>query len=152
MIVTDLGHIDRQIPMTLDMRNALTFLRQPGIHNLEEGKIEIDGNKVFAIVQRYETMKMGTPKFECHRKYLDVQFIVSGEEVIGWAPAEKMAITEPYDADKDVCFGRVAEGKWTPLRLHAGEVTVFWPEDSHMPKVAAGTPAMVMKIVVKVAV
>jgi biofilm protein TabA len=152
MIFTDLGHIDHQIPLTPVLRKALTFLHQPEIHNLEDGKIEIDGDTAFAIVQRYETMTTGTPKFEYHLKYLDIQFIVSGEEVIGWAPAEKLAIIEPYDATKDVCFGRVVEGTWTPLRLQAGQLAVFWPEDGHVPKMAAGTPATVMKIVVKVAV
>lgn len=152
MIVTGLDYIDHQIPMTADLQKALTFLRLPDIHSLKDGKIELEGDKVFAIVQRYQTIMTGTPKFEYHQKYIDIQYIVSGEEVIGWTPAERIIITEPYDADKDVCFGIVAQEHWIPLRMQPGHLTVLWPEDGHAPKVAAGKPAMVMKIVVKVAI
>jgi biofilm protein TabA len=151
MIITDLDHIDRQIAMTPVLQKALSFLRRPDIRHLEDGKIEIDGNCVFAIVQRYETIKMETPKFEHHLKYLDIQFILSGEEIIGWIPVERMLITEPYDADRDLCVGTVGAGKWSPMYLQSGQLAVLWPEDGHAPKLLAGVPALVMKIVVKVA-
>ncbi len=152
MIVTDLNHIDRQVSMTPAMRRAIDFLRRRDIHQLADGRVEIDGDRVFAIVQRYETGKADAPKFEAHRKYIDVQFIASGEEVIGWAPVERMTITEAHDADKDICFGAVARGQWAPVNLHRGQLAVLWPEDGHAPKLAAGAPSTVMKIVVKVAV
>ena len=152
MIVTDLRHIEHQVPATPALKKALVFLRRQDIPGLPDGKAEVDGDRVYAIIQRYETIKTDAPKFEFHRKYIDIQFIVSGEETIGWAPAESMTITEAYNADKDICFGKVAAGKWTPIRLHAGQLTVFWPEDSHAPKLACGTPSPVMKIVVKIAV
>jgi YhcH/YjgK/YiaL family protein len=152
MIVTDLEHIDRPLRVTLALRKAVDFLRLCDIHNLPEGRVEIDGDRVFALVQRYETTKADTPKFECHRKYIDVQYIVSGEEVIGWAPIERMTITEAYDAGRDVCFGTVAKGAWTPLHLQAGQLSVLYPEDGHAPKLPNHAPSPVMKIVVKVAV
>ncbi len=69
-----------------------------------------------------------------------------------FAPAERMTVTEAYDATRDICFGTVAPGHWTPVRLHAGQLMVLWPEDAHAPKLAAGSPSPVMKIVVKIAV
>ena len=152
MLVSDLDHIDHQIALAPGLQKALTFLRSPNIYGLPDGRVEIDGDRVFALVQRYETMIADAPKFEYHRKYIDVQFIVSGEEVIGWAPVELMTITEAYDADKDICFGTVAKGKWTPVYLQAGQLAVLWPEDGHAPKLAGGASSPVMKIVVKVAV
>jgi len=152
MIVTDLKHIDTQVAMTPALRKAIDFLRQRDVLNLPDGRVEIDGDRVFAIVQRYETIVAAVPKFEYHRKYLDVQFIGAGEEVIGWAPIERMTVTEPYDADKDICFGDVAAERWTPVYLAAGQLAMLWPEDGHAPKLAAGKPSPVMKIVVKVAV
>jgi beta-galactosidase beta subunit len=62
-----------------------------------------------------------------------------------------MTITEAYNANKDICFGRLLR-KWTPVRLHAGQLTVLRPEDGHAPKLACGAQSPVMKIVVKVAV
>ena len=152
MIVTDLKHIEYQVPMTPALQKAIAFLRKRDIDNLPYGKAEIDGDRIFAIIQRYETVRTDPPKFEFHRKYIDVQFIVSGEETIGWAPMESMTITEAYHADKDICFGKVASGKWTPVRLHAGKLAMLRPEDAHAPKLATAAPSPVMKIVVKIAV
>jgi len=152
MIVSDLDHIDHQIASTPGLQKAFTFLRSDTIHGLPVGRVEIDGDRVFALVQRYETMITDAPKLECHRKYIDVQFIVFGEEVIGWAPVARMTVTEAYDAEKDICFGTVAKGTWTPLYLRAGQLAVLWPEDGHAPKLSGRASASVMKIVVKVAV
>ena len=151
MIVIDLIHADRQIPMTPGLAKAIEFLRLHGVHELPDGKVELDGDRVYAIVQRYETVKTDSPKFEYHRKYIDVQYIVKGEEVIGWTPAEGMSITEAYDADKDICFGTAPEKGWTPVLLRAGQLAVLYPEDGHAPRLAYGAPSMVVKIVVKVA-
>ena len=144
--------MDHQVPQTPSLRKALDFLRRPDIASLPDGRTDIDGDRVFALVQRYETAAADAPKFECHRKYIDVQFIASGREVIGWAPAGAMSVAEAYDADKDICFGTVAAGTWTPVGLEAGQVMVLWPEDAHAPKGAAGRPSPVMKVVIKAAV
>lgn len=151
MVVSDLGHIARQTVMTGALKRAIDFLGRRDLADLPDGREEIDGDRVFALVQRYETAKADKPRFECHRKYIDVQFLASGEEVIGWAPAGSMTVTEAYDAGRDICFGTVGPGKWVPLRLEAGQLAVLWPEDAHAPKMAAGAPSRVMKIVVKVA-
>jgi YhcH/YjgK/YiaL family protein len=151
MVVTDLRHVDSQAAMTAGLRKAVDFLGRRDLMSLSDGREEIDGERVFALVQRYETARVDEPRFECHRKYIDVQFMVSGEEVIGWAPAGNMTVTEAYDAGKDICFGTVAEGQWVPVRLEAGQLMVLRPEDAHAPKGAAGGPSKVMKIVVKVA-
>ncbi len=152
MIVTDLKNIDCHCDMPLALTKAIEFLRLRGIQNLPDGRVDIEGNNVFALIQRYETQAAGTPMFEHHRKYIDVQYLVSGEEIIGWTPAERIIISEPYDAEKDIAFGTAHAGKWTPVHLQAGQAAVLWPEDGHAPKLAAGTPSAVMKIVVKVAV
>ena len=144
--------MDHQVPMTPSLRRAFDFLQVCDLLQLPDGRVEIDGDRVFALVQRYETVRTDAPKYECHRKYIDVQFIATGEEVIGWAPAERMSVTEAYDAGRDVCFGTIAAGTWTPVRLEAGQLMVLWPEDAHAPKGAAGESKRVMKIVVKVAV
>lgn len=139
-----------RLPPSPGLEKALEFLRGRDLRSLPDGRHEIDGGRVFALAQRYDTEKQaGEPRFEAHRKFIDVQYIAEGEEIIGWAPLERLDVTEPYDADKDVCFG-AARG-WSPVRLQAGELAVFFPEDAHAPKMAAGAPSRVFKIVVKVA-
>ena len=150
MLVTDIKHIDRQLSMTAALKKAIEFLRRPDIRNLADGRVDIDGQQVFALVQQYETIMTDAPKFEYHRKYIDIQYIVSGKEVIGWAPVERMKITEAYDMEKDICFGTVPKEEITPAFLQAGQLAVLYPEDGHAPKLAAGAPSHVVKIVVKV--
>jgi YhcH/YjgK/YiaL family protein len=151
MIAVKLEDAARQAPGGGGLLKALDFLRRPGIADLPDGRHNIDGDKVFALVQRYETLPMERPRFEAHRQYVDVQFMAAGAEVIGWAPLGSVRVDEPYDAVKDVCFGEAAGG-WTPVRLEAGQLAVLYPEDAHAPRLAAGAPATVAKIVVKVAV
>jgi biofilm protein TabA len=152
MIVSDINHISRQAASSPNLKKAIDFLRSPDIHLLPDGRVEIDGDRVFALVQRFDTKWTATPKFECHKNYIDIQFIVSGDEIIGWAPTELMEITAAYDAGKDISFGTVAKGHWTPVHLHAGQMAVLYPEDGHAPKMALRNPSKVMKIVVKVGV
>lgn len=151
MIVTDLKHIDHQACITTALKKAIDFLRRPDIGNMADGRVDIDGDRVFALVQRYETIITDVPRFEYHRKYIDIQYIVSGEEVMGWAPAEQMTVTEAYDGNRDICFGTVPEGEMTPVYLKGGKLAVLYPEDGHAPKLAAGRSSFVSKIVVKVA-
>lgn len=152
MIAASLEDSDRQAGALPGIREALVFLRQDGLLALPDGRFEIDGERVFALIQRYTTTAPAAPRFESHRKYADVQYIAAGAEVIGWAPLARMAVSEPYDAGKDVCFGAVQAEDWSPVRLHAGGLAILYPEDAHAPKLAAGIPAAVMKVVVKVAV
>ncbi len=152
MIVSDLNHISRQAAPSPNLQKAINFLRSPDLQMLPDGRVEIDGERVFALVQRFQTKWVATPKFECHKKYLDIQFILSGEEIIGWAPAERMEITAAYEAGKDISFGTVEKGQWTPVHLQAGQLAVLYPEDGHAPKLALRNPSKVMKIVVKVGI
>ncbi|MCX5791774.1 MAG: YhcH/YjgK/YiaL family protein [Elusimicrobia bacterium] len=152
MTAADLKDTDKQAAPAPGIAKALAFLRREDILSLPDGKYEIDGERVFALVQRYATAAAGAPKFEAHRKYIDVQFIAAGAETIGWAPLDRMKVTEAYDAGKDLCFGSVAAGEWSPVVLRAGQLAILYPEDAHAPKLAAGVPGAVMKVVVKVAV
>ncbi|OGR68028.1 MAG: hypothetical protein A2081_02685 [Elusimicrobia bacterium GWC2_61_19] len=152
MIASDLETVGRQAVPSPGIEKALAFLRRPDVRALPDGKYEIDGERVFAIVQRYETAAPARPRYEAHRKYIDLQFIAAGAEVIGWAPLGLLAVTEPYDAAKDICFGAVPAGKDAAVRLGAGQLAVLYPEDAHAPRLAAGAPGPVTKIVVKVLV
>lgn len=152
MIITDRKHIADQVRMTPELRKAVDFLGSTDLGRLPEGRTEIDGDRVFALTQRYETIAPDSPLFEFHWKYIDIQIVVSGVEVIGWMPADRMEVTEPYDETRDICFGRAASGAWTPVLLEPGQLAVFWPSDGHAPKQSAGRPSAVVKVVIKVAV
>lgn len=148
MIATTLKNAHRQAPGAHGFCKAFAFLRRADLASLPDGRHPIDGDSVFALLQRYETAPASEPKFEAHKNYIDVQYVAAGAEVIGWAPLGAVKVSEPYDGEKDACFGGAAA--WTPLLLKEGDLAVFWPEDAHAPRLAAGAPGTVFKIVVKV--
>src|SRR5512146_939712 len=128
MIVAELSHMRGQIASTPNMQKALAFLGQVQGADLADGRVEIDGDKVFALVQSYETATPGEPVvFEVHRQYIDVQYVVSGEELVAWASTDHLPVTREYDAAKEAWFGAVAAADVTFVRLAAGELGVFYP-------------------------
>jgi biofilm protein TabA len=152
MVVTDLEHMAEQVNMTPNMKKALDFLMAAKGKEYADGRVEIDGDKVFALVQSYDSVVTDTPKFEGHRKYIDVQYVVSGEEVMGWAIATRATVTMEYLPDKDVWLGTVAAADVSGSRLSPGQAAVLYPIDAHAPRLAAGKSMWIKKIVVKVAV
>lgn len=153
MIVTDLEHATEQIAMTPYLRKAIDFLRHARWQGLPKGRFEIDGDKVWGLVQSYETVTALPARLEAHCKHIDVHFLVSGEEIIGWIPAEHLTPDEPYDQARDVWWGTlsVSLDQVTRVRLRARQVAVLFPSDGHLPRRASGVPARVKKVLIKVA-
>lgn len=151
MIVTDLKNAFEQIPQHAGLRKGLEFLQQSAGKELADGRIEIDGSAVYALVQSYDSIPTDAAKYEAHRKYIDIQYIVSGSEMIGWTQINKLAVTVPYSESKDIWFGSVPASETTPVLLSAGQLAILFPDDAHAPKIAPASPAPVKKIVVKVA-
>lgn len=150
MIVAKLSDLAAQAKLTQSMQKAIAFLESIQAEQLEPGRVEIDGDRVFALVQAYDT-KTSDMMFEGHRRYIDFQYVASGQETLGWAPLESATVTREYDEGRDMWLGTVAATDATPLHLVAGQVAMLFPSDAHAPSYAAGESSPVTKIVVKVA-
>jgi biofilm protein TabA len=152
MILADFNDISQQAMLTPNMEKAIDFLRRTDLTSLPEGRVAIDGDEVYAIVSVYTTKPLDRlVELEGHKKYVDIQLLLAGREVIGWASAKALPVTVPYDEDKDFWNGNLAIEQLTFLRLAAGQAAVFYPSDAHAPQAADGEPTPVKKIVVKVA-
>jgi YhcH/YjgK/YiaL family protein len=102
------------------------------------------------MVQNYETKPEPEGFFEVHRKYIDLQYVVSGKERHDFAHLSAMKQRNPYDAEKDIL---VLDGKGFSLVLEAGFFVIYYPEDAHMPNLRTGSEAQKMiKVVVKIPV
>lgn len=132
-----------------ELRPAFEFLERHAGETLPEGRIEIDGERLFALPQTYPPRPAEGGRFESHRRYADVQYIASGAEMIGYAPTEGLRVETPYDAEKDIAF-HAPPARFTPMALPAGSFAVFYPEDAHMPCCRLDTDEPIRKIVVKV--
>ena len=127
---------------------ALKFLSETDFTKMELGRYELDGDNILYMVQRYETDPDKTIS-EAHKKYIDIQFMLSGEEIIGVAPIcaqKKLTEAKP---ENDVWF---YECKTEPLTLFANSFMVLYPNDLHCPGVAVKDALTCRKVVVKVKV
>jgi YhcH/YjgK/YiaL family protein len=132
------------------IRQGLRFLRETDFSNVAAGRHAIDGANLFALVQDYEPEPKADRRPEAHRNYIDIQYIVSGRERIGYAPlTDDLAPSEDLLAEKDVAF-YAALPEETDLLLSAGAFAVFFPWDVHRPCCAAEPGTLVRKVVVKV--
>jgi biofilm protein TabA len=126
---------------------GLQFLAETDLAGLPPGKHEIDGKRLFALVSDYRPKMFTECRWEAHREYIDLQYMVSGVERIGVAPTARMKETE-YRADRDLAW---LEGAGDFLTFGAGQFMLLWPGDAHMPGVEAGVPGQARKVVVKIA-
>ncbi len=119
----------------------------------ETGKRLIQGNELFVGVDTYETKPRSAAKLETHRKYVDIQVLLSGREVIEIFPKQGLPVSEPYNPEKDAEFYAKPSEPHAKVILKPGQFLVFFPDDAHMPSLMAGaSPKPVKKVVIKVAV
>ena len=136
--------ISAALDVALDYIAAAKMPLEDGTTLLEHG--------VKAIVSSYVTKEVNPKGYEAHLKYADVQFLLAGEEVMRCCPLEYLTPATDYDEAKDCRFYVEQPGSGCDLRLGAGYFAVVFPDDAHIPQLAAGTPAEVKKIVMKVPV
>jgi YhcH/YjgK/YiaL family protein len=135
------------------MQKAFDYLLEICDRDPPDGTVEIDGTNVYAIVQSYDSdPATDVLKFEAHRRYIDIQYLVSGKEIMGWAHLGKMMTTIPYEETKDAQYGVVKPDETTLIHYEAGHAVVLFSTDAHSPGLADGVSEAVKKIVVKIAV
>ncbi len=115
----------------------------------EETKYEIQGDDVYAIIASYNTKE--SHKFETHKKYVDIQCLLEGQEVVESTALNGLTVDTPYDPEKDVELYVKADSRTTISYLMPGIFIAFFPHDAHMPGVSVGgSPSFVKKVVVKI--
>jgi len=115
------------------------------------GRYELDGDDLFVIIDSYETKPRNAAKLETHRKYMDVQYMISGEETHEVFPKNGLTVSEPYNPEKDAEFYQIPKYQRTVINLHPGDFVVYLPEDAHMPCLITGSvPQTVKKAVAKI--
>lgn len=113
-------------------------------------RVELAGG-AFALEQAYLSKPRAEGRYESHRRIIDLQAIVAGEEFMELASADKLVLREDLSAERDVLFYEDHTGG-SRLRVGPGEIAVFFPLDAHLPSVAVDGPALVRKTVIKVPV
>ena len=113
-----------------------------------DGKIEIDGANMYAVLNTYNTSPAEDLSFEAHRKHIDLQVLLSGVEDIDVSQdTDDMEIIQPYSDESDTALYDTPEN-WSTVVLSPGSFAVFYPDDAHRPGVGDGSS--VRKLVVKI--
>ena len=150
MIVDILDNAARYYCVHPLFKQAFEYIATTDIDSIEDGKFEIDGANLRAIVTNKKGMTAAesAAKFECHDKHIDIQVCVKGVESIGWKPRASCKEQKgEYNPDKDVAYYNDAPEMHFELRDK--QFAIFYPEDVHAPMIGDG---MIKKIVVKVKV
>jgi len=147
MIIDQIVHSEHYLKLSPRFAAGLEFLKNLDFDSLQTGRNELDGSALFVLKQEYTTRFRDAGKWESHRLYADIQFVVEGEELIGYAPLESMTVKTGYQAERDCA---IYEGQGDFIRLRKGDFGIFLPQDVHMPSIAVDQPAPVRKAVVKV--
>lgn len=127
---------------------AFAYLANNSFTDAKTGRIDLQGAALYAMIQEYTTKPVEQGRWEAHRRYIDVQYIVSGRERILFAPTDQLQAGD-YVPEKDFL---PLTGPGSTLDLSAGFFVVFFPEDAHMPGLTVESPETVKKVVVKVLV
>jgi biofilm protein TabA len=125
--------------------SAFAFLKNNDLSEIKPGKYPILGDRVYATISEAPSHKIEEVKWESHKKYVDLQYIIKGREMIGIADTSKATITKPYSDD---AINYDAAGKYYIAR--PGHFFLFFPNDAHRPTIRVAGYDVVKKIVIKI--
>ncbi|QZE15404.1 YhcH/YjgK/YiaL family protein [Halosquirtibacter laminarini] len=153
-----LEEVAAQAPSQELITKGIDFLKQADLESyfskVENGSSychEIQGKDLFASFQIYQTKQPEVPNFEGHKKYIDIQFVYEGEELIYNGATTNSFDSIEYDSESDFYLAKVSS--FSTIKMGKGDAAILFPTDLHAPCQCAGEkPVLVKKIVVKVAV
>jgi YhcH/YjgK/YiaL family protein len=153
MIFGSIQNLERdRITLPNALLRGLDYLRDTDFSKLPAGKYDIEGTGMVALVQDNLTAPKAERKAEAHRRYIDIQYVLSGKEIIGYGlanPADE--VLDDQLEQKDAIFFKNIKQE-IDLILTGGMYAIFFPADVHRPGCVYGEPSQVRKVVVKVLV
>lgn len=148
MIIDILENAQRYVDLHPKFAEAFAYLIAHCKNPPAPGKYSIQSDDIFAIVSDSQGLGLNNARLEAHRRYIDIQYTLNGDEIYGWKPVNDCReIEESYDDAKD--FELFKDPPSTMIHAAKGVFVVFFPEDGHAPLCS---DEMVSKIVIKVAV
>lgn len=151
MIYGHINYLEQELgAYSAVIKQGLEYLKNTDIAKLDSGKHVIDGDNIFAVVSDYVPEPKDQRRAEAHKKYIDIQYVHSGEEFIGCSfLSPKNEVLEDLLAEKDVIFYKTTFDE-IDVKLTAGSYAVIFPDDVHRPGCSTGFNAGVRKVVLKI--
>lgn len=146
MIKDTINNYKKYTALSEKLTSGLKYLFDTDFSMMKDGRYNLE-NGLYVNIQTYTTKT--DANYEAHKAYIDIQYIISGEENIGVTQYSDCKSVVAYDCDKDIEF-LAGEGKYYTLKQ--GEFMILYPEDAHKPSISKNiaNPQIVKKAVVKV--
>ncbi len=148
MIFSALSQVDRYVCLHPLFHKAFEYMRSTDLHALKAGVHDIVGRDLFVIVEEAMGRTRAEAKLECHRRYIDIQLVLQGEDEMGWMPlADCHQPIEEYNEARDIRFFDDVPASW--VAVPPNHFCIFFPDDAHAPLVGSGA---IRKVIFKIAV
>lgn len=149
MVYDSLQNIEQYKGLSDDIYEGLMFLKNAD-PEISKGVYQVNP-RVKAIVSEYETKRVNEYGYEAHKRFIDIQCVLKGEEKVACFPIERLKETKPYSEEIDAAF-YTSDINHQPsyLSLLPGYFAIFFPQDGHMPQLCVNEPMSVKKVVIKV--
>ncbi|MDQ8192938.1 YhcH/YjgK/YiaL family protein [Coraliomargarita sp. SDUM461004] len=148
-MIVDKSNNASQYTMCSAWKKAFDFIHEV-TPETPDGRYEIDGARIYALVMSYMTKQPSEGKLEAHKQYADIQVILSGEERIAVTSTDFLKSSEAYNPKQDLVFYECPDSFSAQINLRTGDFAFFLPQDAHMPMICIDQPKSVKKLVVKI--
>ena len=128
-------------------KKAFNYLKETDFLKMEAGKYPIEGESLFAIIKEYQTKSSEGGKLEAHQKYIDIQYVYFGKELMGHVVLNNHTEIRAYDLENDYALFDLP---CSFIPVNEGEFTVFFPQDLHLPSIFNQQEELVKKVVIKI--
>jgi YhcH/YjgK/YiaL family protein len=146
MIIDTIENAPRYKSLDPGLAAAIDFFTSTDLAKLKPGRVNIDGERVFALVSDYVTKCAEEGRWEVHEKYFDVHVVFSGGEQLGYAPTSVLRFLHA-EREKDLLW---YDGNGDYVTLRPRTFAIIWPGEAHMPGMAIDAPNAIRKVVIKV--
>lgn len=149
MILAHLNDSDRYASLHPLFKQLFDYVKAHDFTHVPAERIVLDGDRLFINVADVTLKSPEEQVLEVHRRYIDVHFPLSREEIMGWSSLSVLATEsmQPFNEEDD--FAVYAERAQSYLTIHPGEFTIVWPEDAHAPIIGQGA---LRKLIAKVCI
>ena len=149
MILDRIENAPLYVGLNTRFAKAFEVLTDASLAQRKDGRYPLDGENIYYTIQKYTTKSITEGNLEAHRKYIDIQFLLSGEEILGYTPVKDLTVTEEYNPEKDIVFFEKPK-ECTKLLLAPGLFCILFPDDAHLPCCQSAGPSEARKVVIKI--
>jgi len=151
-----IGLFDKNKNQILNQRQvcflqACKIIENYDFSRIDDGRYEVDGFNFYYIIRTYKTNYIKQDVYaEAHRKYIDFQYIIYGEELTGYADYRNpKRIFADYDSEKDLeLFSSVSDESF--FLLKKDKFIIFYPYEIHRPGLTQNETRSIRKVIFKI--